>query len=345
MLKYGVIMSASIWLSGSVAVGSCDYDPCDFATEVVSYTEGTDVPWDWLNGDDFNDSSTALGRPTAMTTGDEDNIPETEAVPVVPVYPAFRAFEVVTIGNGGELVLKFNHRVADDENNPYGIDLIVFGNSPQSKQTPDWWRNGNPESFFVGNEVHAEPALVSVSQDGQTWYTFTGGPYADDFAATAGYDWDEDNDVWGEELNPTRPIDPALTPADFAGMSVAAMIDAYDGSAGGAGFDLAEVGLDWIQYVRVSDNSGSSDASEVDAVADVSGCGDYRHPFPPGDVTHDCWVDEDDLVTLMSDWLADGDCAHGGVAPAGDVDGNCRVNLGDFEVMVANWLEHTWQWD
>ena len=348
-MKCGVFMSAFVLLSGSVASGWNDYDPCDFAVEVVSYIEGADVrsyedPIDW---EYYNDPTAALGRPTAITTGDDygyGGIPIEEDVVVVPVYPPFRSFEIVSIGNGsGALTLKFNHRVADDENNPYGIDLIVFGNSRQSGA--GWWMNGNPEGFGVFGDIYAERGIVSVSQDGQTWYTFSNGPYADDFAATAGFDWDEDDDVWGDELNPTRPIDPALTAADYGGMTLAEMIDAYDGSAGGTGFDIAELGLDWIEYVRISDNPVGSTTSEVDAVADVSCCGDYRHRFPPGDITRDCWVDEYDLVVLLSNWLADGDCEHGGVAPAGDVDNDCRVDLDDFEVLSANWLKHTWQWD
>lgn len=346
-----IAMTAVVLISGSVATGWNDYDPCDFAVEVISYTEGTDVGWEWWWIDPtipiipYSDPCTALGRPTAMTTGDERNMPVDEDVPVVPIYPAFRAFELVTIGNWGQLALKFNHRVSDDENNAYGIDLIVFGNSAQNKITLGYWANGNPENFYVSGSIEREPAVVSVSQDGETWHTFENGPYGDDFAPTAGYEWDDVNDVWAEELNPTQPVDPELTPGDLAGMSVAEMIETYDGSAGGTGFDIGELGLDWIQYVRISDNPDSTKTSEVDAVADVSCCGDYRHPYPPGDVTGDCWVDEDDLLALVGDWTVEGDCEHGGEAPKGDADGNCRADLNDFRMMAANWLVHTWQWD
>jgi hypothetical protein len=52
-------------------------------------------------------------------------------------------------------------------------------------------------------------------------------------------------------------------------MSAADVIDAYEGSGGGTGFDLANVGLTWIQYVRIEGVSGLA-GGEIDAVADVS---------------------------------------------------------------------------
>jgi len=285
-----------------------DYDPNDFAIEMIEYVQGSGVGTDWLTGDPFNDPYTALGRPTLETTGDGWSMPPSEDVPVVPVYAPFRAFELVTIGNGGHLTVKFSHPVANDKNNPYGIDFIIFGNASQSTAGGLDWANGNPENFGVAGGVANEPGIVSVSQDGGIWYEFTSGPYADDFAPTASYKWDRDNDVWSDELDPTRPIDPCISAADFAGQSLADMIDAYDGSAGGVGFDLEDVGLDWILYVRISDDPGSSATTEIDAIADVSGCGDYKHPFPVGDLTEDC-----------------------------------NVNLMDFALLCEHWLECTWQ--
>jgi hypothetical protein len=99
------------------------------------------------------------------------------------------------------------------------------------------------------------------------------------------------NDVWAEELDPTRPVDPNLTAADIEGMTLAEMIRAYDGSAGGTGFDLRwldpndyaalpvdpNTGSRWIQYVQIQDDPDSNVTTEVDAMADVR-AGDQRHP-------------------------------------------------------------------
>ncbi len=269
-----------------------DYDANDFAIEVVDYIEG-------LGAGIYNEPNSALGRPSLETGGRV----YPEMWPVVPVYQPRLADQLVTDGNGGLLTVKFSHPVANDENNLYGVDFIIFGNAFQTTGGGQYWTNGNPEETIVGGSVFAEPGIVSVSQDGNDWYYFSSGPYADDFAPTAGYEWDDVNDVWAQELDPTRPIDPNLTASDMAGKTVAEMIEAYDGSAGGTGFDIGALGLDWIRYVRIEDDPGSVVTTEIDAVADVSCCGDYRHPFPVGDVNKDCKVNMVDFALLAGHWL------------------------------------------
>jgi hypothetical protein len=303
---------------------ACDYDQNDFAAEVIEYVQGTDVGVDWLIGKPFNDPNTALGRPTLETTGDGWYIPVYENVPVVPVYPPFRAFEVVTVGNGGRLTVKFNHRVANDKNNPYGIDFIIYGNARQAISGGQGWTNGNPEETIVSGSVSAERGIVAVSQDGNNWYCFLSGPYADDFAPTASYEWDDVNNIWVEELDPTRPVEPNLTAAGLSGKTVAEVIEIYNGSAGGTGFDIGALGLDWIQYVRIEDDPNSGATTEVDAIADVSCCGDYKHPYPMGDLNKDCRVDFVDFTILAQDWLA-------------------GSNWDDLVNLANSWLECTWK--
>ncbi len=309
------------FLSLTMSSFGLDYGMNDFAVEVVEYVEGSGVGNDWISGEPYNDANTALGRPTLETTGDGWLIPVEANVPVVPIYQPFRAFEVVTVGNSGRLTLKFNHRVDDDENNHYGIDFIIFGDPIQLTSGGLMWDNSNPEDFTVVGNILAEPGIVAVSQNGNDWYYFSSGPYADDFAPTASYDWDDVNDVWAQELDPTRPVDPNLTASDVDGMTVAEMISVYGGSAGGTGFDLRWLdpndyqalavnpnsGRKWIQYVRIEDDPASGVTTEIDAVSDVSCCGDYKHPYPVGDINKDC-----------------------------------RVNMIDFAVMAAHWLDCTW---
>ena len=67
----------------------------------------------------------------------------------------------------------------------------------------------------------------------------------------------------------TLPVDPSLT---LAALTVGTSADAmalYAGSAGGAGFDLAESGYEWIEYIRVEGVSGFS-GGEIDAFSDVA---------------------------------------------------------------------------
>jgi hypothetical protein len=325
---------ALILLSSTAAAG---YDANDFATEVVSYTEGEGVGFDPIDFELYNQPATALGRPTLETTGDMDigpNVP----MAVVPVYPAWRSFEIVTVGSGGELVLGFNHQVGDDQNNPYGVDFIVFGNARwRIAGGGSWTPESDPEAVTVDATLYKELAVVSVSQDGQSWYSFACGLYADDFAPTAAYRWDDANDAWVQELDPTLPVDPNLSAADFDGNSIAEIIAAYDGSAGGTAFDIkgldpndyaalsvdANTGARWIKYVKIENDPCSPGTPEIDAISDVSCCGDYKHQLPEGDFNSDCRVDFFDFAIVAADW----------------------VDMSQISIVARHWLECSWECD
>lgn len=292
-----------------------------FAYAVASYTSGSGVSYsDWLSGDPFTDSTTALGRPTVDTTGDDWYIAEDEPVPTVPVYPAFRSFEIVTIGKGGSLTLAFDHRVYDNPANPYGIDFIVFGNSFQIIGSGAGWSNGDPNLTKNGGSAFVEKGTVSVSQDGVTWIAYPSGTNdkgADDFAPTLGRVYDTNrvetalgdwNKWWGGPTDPTVPVDPSLAPSNWVNMTVAEISERYRGSAGGTGFDIGELalptdsvnGLKWIRYIRIA-RSGSVNP-EVDAAADVS-------PAPPYDIwrnAHFAWMSGPTNETDRADPDVDG---------------------------------------
>lgn len=331
-------------------VGAYDYCPNDFAVEYVSYVQGTGVGFDILSFELYNDPCTALGRPTLQTTGTKLQTKGSRdfvgygSLEVNPVHPAWRAYEIVTIGNGGELVVKFDHLVANDENNLYGIDFIVFGNARMHMFDRGVWdSNSDPETMRVTGAMFEEPGIVSVSPDGETWYTYgTDWPRADSFAPTSGYEWDEVNDVWAEELDPTRPIDPVLDAVAMTDMTVAEVIELYDGSAGGAGFDIGVFGLDWIQYVRIQDDPAMGGATtEIDAVADVSCCGDYRHPVPFADLNEDCRVGYEDLELVCSYWLYEITEANKPAAAA-DLYEDYIVDFYDFALLAVNWRSCTY---
>ena len=333
-----------------------DYDANDFATEVVSYTEGSGVSSDssTFPPEPYNHTESALGGPTIETTGDFE-IGFNVWMPVVPVYPAWRWFEIVTVGTGGELVLKFNHRISDDDNNLHGIDFIVFGNARCHPQNITAWKpEMNPETVYVDSGSYIELGIVSVSQDDVNYYSFATGPFADDFAPTAAYVWDDFNDVWGRALDPTRPVDPNLTFANMDGNSVAEVIEIYDGAAGGTGFDLRNLapedfaaldtdpntGRKWIMYVKIEDDILVAGTPEIDAVSDVSCDGDYKNPYPVGDLTKDHRVDLADTAVLFDYWLAQ---INGASDPAkiADIyiDNDDIVNLRDLALLEANWTE------
>ncbi len=338
-----VVALALVFLQNDV--GAYDYHPSDFADEYVSYVQGTGVGYDVLALPlvvFYNDPCTALGRPTRQTTGtvmQGNDIVGLGPLEVNPVHPAWRAHEIVTIGNTGELVVKFDHPVANDQNNLYGIDFIVFGNARiHMFDQMAWNSQSDPETVRVTGTMFEEPGIVSVSQNGTTWYTYDGSsPRADSFAPTSGYEWDEAADEWAEELDPTRPIDPALNAAMMTDMTVAEVIELYDGSAGGAGFDIGLFGLDWIQYVRIQDDPTMGGATtEIDAIADVSCCGDYRHPVPFADLNKDCKVGYEDLRLMCTYWLYE-IAEENDTAAAADLYNDGIVNFYDLALLANNW--------
>lgn len=284
-------------------------DPSDFATEVTAYDRGDPVPYDWIWDVPFEEPESALGRPTVDTTGDWEAGPPSAAVTVLPVYAPFRVWELVSIGEGGYVILKFDHPVVDDPRNPCGVDFIVYGNASQSVASGAYWLNGDPNGTVVNSaSVLTEASVVSVAQfydpaqpQNTVWYTFTNGPGADMWAPTLGRIYDENapldppqNGWWGDPTHPLIPFNPALTPADFQGGTVAHYAQRYGYGAGGTSFDVADVGVGWFQYVRISNPPGSGVTPELDAVADV----DPEAPAPDFDCDTD--VDADDVAALLA---------------------------------------------
>jgi hypothetical protein len=294
----------------------------EFATTLI-YAGGTFGPYP------YNDPNAVLGEPTTYMIGEFG-----KRFACSLVYGAWNKLleeneygtnnAIVTLGPGQDVIVGFDHKVADDINNSYGIDFIVFGNTAFTKPG-EWYLYCNTDmgQVFLSNPVDIfpyEPVTVSVAQDPNgPWYSFSDGPYADaDLFPTNAFAWEglqlggDGCANWGEESDPLKPVDPNLTWEDFDGISVAEAIALYEGSAGGTGFDLQwlapadyealepdpQSGRRWIQYIKLNSTSG-----EVDAVSDVAACGDYQHPFPPGDVNRDCRVDLQDFSILAENWL------------------------------------------
>jgi hypothetical protein len=137
------------------------------------------------------------------------------------------SIDVVSLGSGGSIVVSFEPNAIVDGPGP---DFIVFENP--------FWAGGN------ANDVYAEPGQVSVSDDGQTWYTFPCTPTPDPqspigtgtappYGTCAGW-----HVVYSAPTNAISPLDPT--------------------TAGGDAFDLAEVGLAHARYVRIVDQTNES---------------------------------------------------------------------------------------
>lgn len=253
----------------------------------------------------YNQASNVLGHPTmgiftsSSTYGDSGST-------INPAYPAWSGGRLLSLvgdddeGTPGFVTIKFDHDVLDDPNNPFGIDFLVFGNAFGVRDSDENIQlTTDPLTVSFTGKGSYENALVEVSQDGETWYPYEKGPYADSFMPTLGYLYDpaapdtglfNGNLYWGHAARATRPVNPACSFSSFSGLNLAQVCQRYDGSAGGTGFDLAELplpengnGVKWIRYVRISCVEESNDEGdfgynvpEIDAVADVAPVSDYE---------------------------------------------------------------------
>lgn len=137
--------------------------------------------------------------------------------------PQDSAEHLLSLGDGGWIILEFTGTVILDGT---GADLAVFENPVIT--------GGDSDRSFV------EAAIVAVSQDGETFYTF---PF--------------------DYIPPENPEDPELGEwshyVGFAGVhpsfsSPANGINPIDPEvSGGDFFDLADVGLSWAKYVKITD--------------------------------------------------------------------------------------------
>ena len=278
-----------------------------FAAEVVAFDPGIGG----IPGYDFPEA--ALGEPTRTTGG------SLFPAAVTPFQPAFLASEVVSLGVGGSIVLAFDHQVLDDPANPHGIDLLVFGNAFLSDLAPP---------AGVAGGLYAEGGRIEVSQDGVVWFDVDG-VEADGAMPTIGWlDAGPYAEVGGRlPTDFTRPVDPARGPLEMAGLGHFEVIEMYDGSGGGAGIDLATLGLDWIRFVRLS-NDGDVSTPEIDAIADVA---PEESDGIVGDIDGNGAVDGIDLGLMLAAW--------GTKDPAANLDGFGVVGGPDLGLLLAGWTE------
>jgi len=277
-----------------------------WADTVVSFAAGID------GNPAYGDPTTTLGAPERFTG--EGIFPGV----VSPFNPAFGTDEIVSIGLGGAVVVEFDEPVTDDPDNPFGIDLLVFGNAG--------FIDTSYPSGIVGGLFGADGGVIEVSSDGVSWVEVSG-VAADGMFPTLGYDDGGPYDATPGvvETNFTRPIDPTITLGDLLGLDLDAVRALYAGGGGGAGVDLAGTGLASISYVRISNPADGAGPLEIDAFSDVT-------PVPAGDANGDGIVNFADILAVIGAWGAcpPGDC------PA-DLSGNGSVGFEDVLLVIGGW--------
>jgi hypothetical protein len=258
MRKKLSLLACAVLVSGGIASWA---QASPYATEVVAY-QGP------FGSSPYNDSAAVLGKPSLQFKNSWGQVPTGRVKLVEPAYNVGLNDEklITTLNSGSFITVKFDHKVMDDPHNPFGIDFLVFGNAmfPGSGWVDD---STNMNTYMLTGGIWAEDVTVSVSQDGINWYTYEDGPFGDNAFPTQAYQWDAVNAQWTDnEMDFTKPVDPALEGVLVAGgITAAEAIALYNGSGGGTGFDLAESGFEWIQYIKVEGYGG-----EIDAFADVA---------------------------------------------------------------------------
>lgn len=284
-----------------------DDDP--FADVLISYDAGIGA------APGLTTPESTLGSPERFT-GEDGRYPGV----VSGFNPPYGAAEIVSIGLGGHLIVKFNTPVTNDPDNLYGIDLLIFGNTGfDDLSYPAGIVNG-----FFGNDG----GTIEISQDGVQWFPVLG-IEADGPMPTIGY---VDSGPYVPEpgsilTNFTQPVDPALLIDSLLGLGHDQVIEKYRGSGGGVGIDisLAGDGLPEISFVRITNHPDALEHIEIDAFSDVP-------PRIPGDVDLNGLVNVDDLLLLIGGW---GASVPGG--PAADFDSNGMIDVDDLLSLIAHW--------
>ncbi len=305
-------MQSALTLCVVTALAAPTSGPDDpFADQLTAYDQGANP----ANG--YTDPSTTLGSPERFTG--EGIFPG-----VVSVFnPPWGTDEIVSIGAGGHLVVRFDTPVTDDPANPFGIDLLVFSNAGFiDTQFPAGVAGG-----LFGNDG----GLIEVSADGTTWFLIEGvaanGPLPTIGYLDAGpYDTEP-----GEVLSDfTRPIDPAVGPGEIKGLTYGDILALYAGSGGGTGVDLATVGLAAVCCVRIT-NPGDpkvTPAIEIDAFSDVAPV------FAAADLDMDGMVGIIDFLMLLAAW---GPCPDPPATCPADLDGSGDVGITDMLELLGAW--------
>ena len=263
--------------------GASETRATQFAAEVVSYKSGGGFATDWSTGAGYTNKDAIVGPPARETPGKWGG-------PITPFSPPYLIGQILSIGEGGEVTLKFSKPIRDESINPFGLDFLVFGGSGFTITNGDFGGGGITDGTLFG-QADGE-TRVSVSADGDAWFVL-------DPKRAPAFDAYHPTDGSGDF---GLPVNPALAKGDFAAGGLAMFTELYDGSGGGTGYDLGwavdaagkAVALGQVRFVRLEVLSGKA---EIDAVSDVR----------PRTDNLDWHIENFSVNPLANGWAAHGD--------------------------------------
>ena len=263
--------------------GVCVARATQFAAEVVSYKSGTGFAADWSTGAGYTNKDAIIGVPARETPGKWGG-------PITPFSPPYLLGQILSIGEGGEVTLKFGKPIRDESINPFGLDFLVFGGAGFTITNGDFGGGGITDGTLFGQDDGE--TRVSVSADGDAWFVL-------DPKRAPAFDAYHPTDGSGDF---GLPVNPALDKGDFAAGGLAKFTELYDGSGGGTGYDLGwavdaagkPVALAQVRFVRLEVLSGKA---EIDAVSDVQ----------PRTDNLDWHIENFSANPLANGWAAHGD--------------------------------------
>ena len=263
--------------------GASETRATQFAAEVVSYKSGVGFATDWSTGAGYTNKDAIVGPPARETPGKWGG-------PITPFSPPYLLAQILSIGEGGEVTLKFGKPIRDESLTPFGLDFLVFGGAGFTITNGDFGGGGITDGTLFGQDDGE--TRVSVSADGDAWFVL-------DPKRAPAFDAYHPTDGSGDF---GLPVNPALDKGDFAAGGLAKFTELYDGSGGGTGYDLGwavdaagkPVALAQVRFVRLEVLSGKA---EIDAVSDVQ----------PRTDNLDWHIENFSANPLANGWAAHGD--------------------------------------
>ena len=254
MNKHALLLAVAAF--GAAQTNLSQAQPDLFADRVGSYEQGTGFAVEGSSGLGYTNAISALGSPSTETPGKFGG-------PVTPFAPPYLREQLLSIGTGGHLILEFDPPIFNHPANPFGIDLILYGNAGFVITNGNYSGGGITDGSLFGQAKDGVSRL-SASTDGTTWHLL-------DEALAPAVDGLFPSNGGG---NFGLPVNPSLRSADFAGADLSQIRQLYRNSAGGTGYDLdwardadgQPLSLSWARFIRI-DVLG--DKVEIDAAAGV----------------------------------------------------------------------------